>query len=97
MTLTIDVHDLKDRMHELEQASGEVVITAGSEVIARLQPREISSSAQVEVPAAARLSDPFAGEWTAEDTRSAKAAAASCRYWFTAEQVMACVRALEKT
>jgi hypothetical protein len=95
MSLTIHIRELRDRLHELDTATGEVIITSGSEVIARLSPRTNITAAETPRIENHRKIDPFA-EWTAEDTQRAKAALASNRYRFTTEQVIACLRALEQ-
>jgi hypothetical protein len=96
MPLTIHIRELKDRLHELDTAMGEVIITSDTEVIARLTPKPNVAPAPP-VPLEERWRpDPFA-EWTAEDTRRAKESLKRSRYRFTTEQVIACVRALEES
>jgi hypothetical protein len=94
MSLTIHIRELKDRLHELDMATGEVVITSNTEVIARLMPKSNVAPAAPLPPEERWQPDPFA-EWTSDDTRRAKAALKRSRYRFTTEQVIACIRALE--
>jgi hypothetical protein len=94
MSLTIHIRELEDRLHELDMATGEVIISSDTDVIARLMPKSNVAPASPLPPDERWKSDPFA-EWTSEDTRRAKEALKRSRYRFTTEQVIACLRALE--
>src|SRR5690349_14512589 len=88
MSTTISIHDLPRRIDEVRQvcSDDEITITDGQTPIARLVPLTGATRR--------RFTDPFAGDFTDDDIRHAKAVLASNPRFYTTEQVKAVLRAL---
>jgi antitoxin (DNA-binding transcriptional repressor) of toxin-antitoxin stability system len=94
MQTRIDVHDLSQRLGEIRALSGDnqIVLTDGDHPIARVVPL---ASRAAGLAHASRLSNPFLGEFTAEDFQEARQILALRRPGHTTDEIVAHLKAME--